>query len=217
MDYFTRIIISILTFFISLQAIAQEESPFNFSGPKVTVEGVLSEIIRYPKGATYSRREGRVVYQVKIDSLGNIESLSLIEESHPVFSEEALKAVKYLQASWYPELLGLKTPDGEYLVVLSFSNLNVQMDPAVRLAQANRYIDKGKPEKAIATLNLLIEDYPYGKEYYETRAKAFARIRSEKEFKKDAEKIINLEKTVLANLTTFVYSTRSRSRVPISF
>jgi predicted Zn-dependent protease len=96
-----------------------------------------------------------------------------------------------LEASWFPKLLGLKTPDGEYLVVLSFSNLNVQVYPADRLAQAHRYIDKGKPEKAIPTLNRLIEDYPYGKEYYETRAKAFARMRNNEEFKKNAKKIVS--------------------------
>jgi TonB family protein len=194
---------------------AQEDSPFNFSGPKVTADFVLSEIISYPKEAARARKEGRVVYQVKIDSSGNLVSSKLVEETHPVFKEEAQKAMKYLEESWYPELLGLKAPGENYLVVMTFANLNLQVDPADRLAQASRLIEKGKVEKAISILTRLIEDYPFGKEYYETRAKAFARIRKNEEFKKDTQQIINLEKTVLIDLTTFMYSTRSK--VPISF
>lgn len=194
---------------------AQEDSPFNFTGPKVTVEFVLSEIIRYPKEAAKARKEGRVVYQIEVDSSGNFINSTLLEETHPIFKEEAEKAMKYLEASWYSELLGLKAPGESYLVVMTFANLNLQVDPADRLAHANRFIKKGKPEKAIPILTRLIEDYPYGKEYYETRAKAFARIRKTKEFDNDTEKIVSLEKTVLANLTTFIYSTRSK--VPISF
>jgi hypothetical protein len=194
---------------------AQEDSPFNFTGPKVTVEFVLSEIIRYPKEAVRARKEGRVVYQIEIDSFGNFINSTLLEETHPIFKEEAEKAMKYLEASWYPDLLGLKAPGESYLVVMTFANLNLQADPADRLAQANRSIEKGKAEKAIPILNRLIEEYPYAKEYYETRAKAFAQIRNNDEFEKNKEQIINLEKTVLSNLTTFIYNTRSK--VPISF
>ncbi|GEM_PF-6101441 len=194
---------------------AQKDSPFNFSGPKVTAEFVLSEIISYPKEAARARKEGRVVYQVKIDSSGNLVSSKLVEETHPAFKEEAQKAMKYLEASWYPELLGLKATGENYLVVMTFANLNLQVDPADRLAQASRLLDKGKVEKAIPILTRLIEDYPFGKEYYETRAKAFALIRNNVESEKDTQQIINLEKTVLIDLTTFMYSTRSK--VPISF
>ena len=194
---------------------AQDDNPFNFTGPKVTAEFVLSEIIRYPKEAVRARKEGRVVYQIEIDSSGNFINSTLLEETHPIFKEEAEKAMKYLEASWYPDLLGLKAPGESYLVVMTFANLNLQIDPADRLAQANRLIEKGKTEKAIPILTRLIEDYPYGKEYYETRAKAFARMRKNNEFQRDAEKIVTLEGTILSNLTTFIYSTRSK--VPISF
>lgn len=194
---------------------AQEDNPFNFSGPKVTADFVLSEIISYPQEAARARKEGRVVYQVKIDSSGNLVSSKLVEETHPAFKEEAQKAMKYLEASWYPELLGLKAPGKNYLVVMTFANLNLQVDPTDRLAQASRLLDKGKVEKAIPILTRLIEDYPFGKDYYETRAKAFAQIRNNVEFEKDMQQLINLEKTVLINLTTFIYSTRSK--VPISF
>lgn len=194
---------------------AQVESPFSFSGSKVTADMVLSEIIRYPNDATRAKKEGRVVYQVTIDSIGNFERAKLIEETQPSFHEEGEKAMKYLEASWYPELLGLKGAGENYLIVLSFANLDLQVNPADRLAQATRLINKGKAEKAIPILTRLIEDYPYGKEYYETRAKAYARIGKKREFETDTQKIMSLEKSVLANLTTFLYS--SRSKVPISF
>jgi len=198
-----------------LHLVAQDGSPFNLSGPKVTPEIVISEIIRYPNEAAKARKEGRVVYQIEIDSSSNYVSSTLFELTHPAFKEESQKAMNYLEASWYPELLGSKAPGESYLVVMTFANLNLQVDPIDRLAQANRLIKKGKPGKAIPILNRLIDVYPYGKEYYETRAKAFARMGNNDEFQSDTEKIVNLEKTVLANLTTFIYSTRSR--VPISW
>jgi len=211
----SRLFSILISFLLFSPVTAQEDSPFNFSGPKVTADFILSEIISYPKEAARARKEGRVVYQVKIDSSGNLVSSKLVEETHPAFKEEAKKAIKYLEASWYPELLGLKAPGKNYLVVMTFANLNLQVDPADRLAQASRLLDKGKVEKAIPILTRLIEDYPFGKEYYKTRAKAFARIRNNVEFEKDTQQIINLEKTVLIDLTTFMYSTRSK--VPISF
>jgi hypothetical protein len=184
----------LISFQFFSQVMAQDDSPFNFSEPKVPADFVLSEIISSPKEAARARKEGGVVYQIKIDSSGNLVSSKLVEETHPIFKEEAQKAMKYLGESWYPELLGLKAPGENSLVVMIFANLNLQVDPADRLAQASRLIDNGKAEKAIPILTRLIEDYPYGEEYYETKAKVFALIRENEEFKKDTQQIFNLEK-----------------------
>lgn len=143
----------------------QDDSPFNFSETKVPADFVLSEIISSPKEAARARKEGGVVYQIKIDSSGNLVSSKLVEKTHPIFKEEAQKAMKYLGDSWYPELLRIKAPGENFLIVMIFANLNLQADPTDRLAQASRSIDKGKAEKAIPILTRLIEDYPHRKEY----------------------------------------------------
>ncbi len=196
---------------------AQDESPFSFSGPKVSPETILAEIIRFPDEALKSKKNGRVVYQVKIDSLGRLESARLIEATDSIFKDEALKAINYLQANWYTELLDSKTPNTHYLVVLSFLNPLVQENPTKRFEKANRFLKKGKPEKSISILDRLILEFPYSKEYFQSRAFAFQQIGNVQAFQKDSDQFTKLETTLLANLTTYSFANSSRSKVPISF
>lgn len=183
----------------------------------MTPDLILAEVISYPSVAASSKKVERVIFQVSIDSLGNMESSKLVEFSHPAFAEEAIRAINYLKANWYSELLVFNPPNSQYLIVMSFIDLRVQKDPQNRLAKAERLIARGKLEKAFPILNQLIEEYPYEIAYLKIRAKAFGLMQNYQDTIKDREKIVYLEKTVLANLTTFSISKRSRNGVPISF
>lgn len=204
----------LLFFTFPLISFAQDGSPFNMSGPQAIPESVLLEILKYPTEAARAGVEGRVVYKIKIDESGKIEGFTLVEEGNPLFQLESLKAINYLKAGWYPELMELKPNSQDYLVVMSFSIVDSRTDPEERLAQVKKWIEKDKSKKALKTLDQLIKKYPYEKDYFQLRGQVFAEMAREKESQKDLEKASELESLILAHTVTLIFGS---SRIPISF
>ena len=139
---------------------------------------------------------------------------TLVEEGNPLFQLESLKAINYLKAGWYPELMGAKPNGQDYLVVMSFSIVDSRTDPEELLAQVKKWIEKDKSKKALKSLNQLIIRYPYEKDYFQLRGQVFAEMVREKESQKDLEKASELESLILANTVTLIFG---GSRIPMSF
>ena len=204
----------LLFFTFPLISFAQDGNPFTMSGPEATAESILLEILQYPINAAREGIKGRVAYKVKINESGKIEGFTLVEESHPYFQVESQKAMNYLKAGWYPELIGNKSKGQDYLVVMSFSIVDSRSDPEILLAQIEKWIEKDKSKKALKSINQLITTYPYEKEYLQVRGQIFAEMGKEKESREDLEKASELENLILAHTLTLVLRS---SRVPISF
>lgn len=116
----------LLSFLQSFGCFAQEEFrrpdvEAEFPGGKADMYKFLGKNIRYPEKALKANVSGRVFLQIKIDSVGNIVSVKVLEGPGFGLEEECVRVVK-LMPTWRPARISGKS-------ILSLYNLPIFIDP----------------------------------------------------------------------------------------
>lgn len=131
---------------------------------------ILSQGLTYPETAVANGVEGNVIYSLKIDASGILESVEVKEEVSDELAAQAEESIEKLTADWVPSKVHGNAVDREYLVIFSY-NIYYNSLPTDYHGKAKKFQDKGKLEKAVKVYDEAIENNPYTPDYYIMRAR----------------------------------------------
>ncbi len=93
----------------------------DFTSSEHKIRRDIATHVRYPKEAKKKKIEGSVLVQFVVDEKGKIGNISIINSTHPIFNEEAIRAVKTLPGKFKPGRNQGKPVKVRYTVPINFA------------------------------------------------------------------------------------------------
>lgn len=174
-------------------SIAQNTSPESYA----TLEELYISNLKIPREALQNRSNGLVILSVKIAEPGVPDSVFIVQEAADYFNQEVMRVTELAFANWTTEYLEGKPTDGEYLIVASFSIAMGSSPGPTPEQEIERFLKKGKLEKALDVLNGQISQSPYHSYWYHQRSKIHRELGKVEDAQRDFMTFKQLEKTVL--------------------
>ena len=94
----------------------------DFTSSEHKIRRDIATHVRYPKEAKKKKMEGSVLVQFVVDEKGKIGNISIINSTHPIFNEEAIRAVKTLPGKFKPGRNQGKPVKVRYTVPVNFAH-----------------------------------------------------------------------------------------------
>ena len=100
-----------------------DEMP-EYSGGKLNLGMDIDMNLRYPKDAEKKKIEGKVVLRFVVDEKGEIGNISIINSTHPIFNEEAIRVVETLPGKFKPGKIHGTPIKSLYTFTINFQLIN---------------------------------------------------------------------------------------------
>ncbi len=161
---------------------------YRFKGGTYTFEKVFNTTVTYPDIARKNCIQGIIIASFNVTCDGNLGFVTIKNPLHYGIDNEVKKFFVSTNGQWNKchdkkyehfeipirfKLTGTKTNSDEGLFVFEGKNPGyVCNGEDYYLAKAKKYLDKKKPKKAIANLDILIRLDPYEQKYFEMKEQA---------------------------------------------
>lgn len=201
----------VLVILLPFSAFAQNASSMDslYSNRKIWTE-YIQKNLRYPREALQSQEEARVILSVKIGPEGALDSLYLIEEASSLFQSHVLEVFQQASFLWNNDVLENRPLDARYLISFSFEFGGIDGPPVNYSNLAKEQLNKGNLDKALNTLDRLVEKEPYAYINYELRSEVYRQLGQTQMAQKDFMNAKLIRKKVIENFKVVVFGQTRR-------
>ncbi|MDR7129828.1 hypothetical protein J2X69_002174 [Algoriphagus sp. 4150] len=182
-------------FFISFMGVAQENKF------EREINQILSQNLTYSATIRQTGIQGIVLISAKIDELGKIDSLFLIESPDDRLTDVVINAMRALQDKWKTKYLDGRPFDKKYLFHFSFQIGKKTHDIVWERKQVEKLLEKGDDEKALEKLNELIAGDQYSYLLFELRATANRQLGNIEASQEDYIRAKYLKRDLISTIT----------------
>ncbi|MEM9340898.1 MAG: hypothetical protein AAGA66_19340, partial [Bacteroidota bacterium] len=186
------------------------------------LSGYLSKRLVFEKEAARSKTTGQLVIDFRINRLGRIDSINVIEFPHESLAKQAVDVLLTTKNSWQATTCDSSTIDHVYKIVIEYvwkSGDEKYVDPVVRIKKkVDKAMKKEAYQKAMEWINSAIALDEYDPSLFRRRAKIFERLDDSASAKTDIEtskrlkNMLLIKKLLITGYTTIRRVEVSRTR-----
>ncbi len=174
---------------------------YRFKGGTYTFEKIFNNTVTYPDVARTNCIQGIIIASFDVTCDGKLGFITIKNPLHYGIDNEVKKFFINTNGQWNKchdpkyehfeipiqfKLKGTKTNTDEGLFIFEGKNPGyVCNGEEYYMEKAKKYLDKNKPKKAIASLDILIRLDPYNQKYFEMKKQAINMMGKKKKKKKN--------------------------------
>lgn len=208
--FYCLIMVTLCPFSVLAQSGSSSDSLY--SKRKIWTE-YIQKNLRYPLEALQSQEEAQILLSVKIGPEGSLDSIYIVKEASPIFQSHVLEVFDQASLLWNPDVLENRPLDERYLISFFFEFGGTDGPPANYFNLAEEHLKNGNPDKALKTLDSLIEKQPYAYRNFELRSEAYKQLGQSEMAQKDFMNAKLIKKKVIESFKVVVFG--QTRRVPV--